>query len=89
MLATPVGLLVAAGFAALSATRTVETKAQAIVRRASPLRAGLIALMLLWAALSLARPGALDDATPPESGSAPLTVLALAGLALYGTAAYR
>jgi adenylate cyclase len=89
VLATPVGLLVAAGFAALSATRTVEARARAIVRRAGVLRAALIALMLVWAALSLARLGPLDDATPPESGSAPLTVLAVAGLALYGTAAYR
>jgi hypothetical protein len=67
----------------------VETRAQAIVARASVYRAALIALMLVWAARSLARLGPLDDATPPESGSAPLTVLAVAGLALYGTAAYR
>jgi adenylate cyclase len=89
VLATPVGLLVAAGFAALSATRTVEARGPAIVARASAYRGALIALMLVWAALSLARLGPLDDATPPESGSAPLTVLAAAGLALYGTAAYR
>src|SRR5215218_11091096 len=89
VLATPVGLLVAAGFAALSATRTVEARAAALVARASALRAGLIALMLGWAALSLARVGPLDDATPPESGSAPLTVLATVGLALYGMAAAR
>jgi len=89
VLATPVGLLVAAAFAALSATRAVEVRAQAIVHRAGAIRAALIALMLVWAALSLARLGPLDDATPPESGSAPLTVLAVAGLALYGTAAYR
>jgi class 3 adenylate cyclase len=89
VLATPVGLLVAAAFAALSATRTVEARAQAIVRHATAIRAALIGLMLVWAALSLARLGPLDDATPPESGSAPLTVLAAVGLALYGTAAYR
>ena len=33
------------------------------------------------------RVGPLDDATPPESGSAPLTVLAVVGIALYGVAA--
>jgi adenylate cyclase len=89
VLATPIGLYVAAAFAALSATRTVEAHAHAIVVHASALRAALIALMLAWAALSLARVGPLDDATPPESGSAPLTVLATAGLALYGLAAAR
>src|ERR687891_2829103 len=41
VLATPVGLLVAAAFAALSATRTVEARAQAIVARASAYRAAL------------------------------------------------
>jgi adenylate cyclase len=89
VLATPVGLFVAACFAALSATRTVEAHAQQIVARASVYRAALIGLMLVWAALSLARVGPLDDATPPESGSTPLTVLAIAGIALYGVAAAR
>src|SRR3954467_5175103 len=89
VLATPVGLLVAACFAALSATRTVEARGPAIVARASLYRGALIVLMLAWAALSLARVGALDDATPPESGSAPPPVLAVAGLALYGLAAAR
>jgi adenylate cyclase len=89
VLATPVGLLVAAGFATLSATRWVEAHGPAIVLRATLWRSGLITLMLLWAALSLARAGPLDDATPPESGSAPLTVLALVGIALYGVAAVR
>jgi adenylate cyclase len=89
VLATPVGLLVAACFAALSATRTVEARAPAIVARAGLYRGALIALMLAWAALSLARVGPLDGATPPESGSTPLTVLAVVGLALYGMAAAR
>jgi adenylate cyclase len=43
----------------------------------------------VWAALSLARVGPLDGTTPPESGSAPPTVLAIVGLALYGVAAAR
>ena len=89
VLATPVGLLVAAVFAALSATRAVERNATAIVTRAGALRAGLIALMLAWAAVSLAHVGPLEDATPPESGSTPLTVLAIVGLGLYGVAAAR
>src|SRR5690349_24005693 len=46
VLATPVGLFVAAGFAALSATRIVEAHGQAIVMRASAYRAALIALMI-------------------------------------------
>src|SRR3954452_9318174 len=74
VLATPVGLLVAACFAALSATRTVEARGPAPCapvagrrrggRPAPPLAGGgslyrgaLISLMLVWAALSLARVG--------------------------------
>jgi len=68
VLATPVGLLVAAVFAALSATRTVERNATAIVMRAGPLRAGLIALMLAWAALSLAHVGRSTTRRRPRAG---------------------
>ena len=46
----------------------------AIVGRAPLCAAALIALMRVWAGLSLAASAPLDDATPPESGSAPLTV---------------
>src|SRR5215218_6367207 len=66
VLATPVGLLVAAGYAALSATRLVEARASQIVAGASVLRGALVAIMLAWAGLSLAEVGPLDDATPPE-----------------------
>ena len=45
--------------------------------------------MVLWAVASLAEIAPLNDPTPPESGSAPLTVLAVAGIALYGYAALR
>jgi adenylate cyclase len=89
VLATPVGLLVAAGYAALSATRLVEARASQIVAGASVLRGALVAIMLAWAGLSLAEVGALDDAAPPESGSAALTVVAIAGVALYGLASAR
>jgi adenylate cyclase len=89
VLATPVGLLVAAVYAALSATRLVEVRSGRIVARSSALRAALIGVMAAWAALSLARVGPLEDATPPESGSTPLTVLAIVGLALYAMASVR
>jgi adenylate cyclase len=84
VLATPVGLVLAAAFAALSATPS-----EMVLRHQRALRAGLLAVMAVWAAASLSRAGPFDDATPPESGSAPLTVLAAAGLVLYGYAAIR
>jgi len=49
VLATPVGLLVAAALAALSAA-----PAEVVTRNLQLLRVGLIALMALWAAASLA-----------------------------------
>jgi len=45
--------------------------------------------MALWAAASLAQIAPLNDPMPPESGSTPLTILAVAGIALYGYAALR
>jgi adenylate cyclase len=84
VLATPVGLLVAAALAAASAA-----PGEIVTRNLRLLRVALFALMALWAAASLAQVAPLDDPMPPESGSAPLTVLAIAGLALYGYAALR
>ncbi len=84
VLATPVGLLLAAGFAAASAA-----PGEIVTRHLEQLRIGLLVVMGLWAAASLAQVAPLNDPMPPESGSAPLTVLALVGIALYGYAAWR
>jgi class 3 adenylate cyclase len=84
VLATPVGLLVAAVLAALSAA-----PAEIVTRNLQLLRVALFGLMAAWAALSLAEIGPLNDSMPPESGSAPLTILALVGIALYAYAAVR
>jgi adenylate cyclase len=84
VLGTPVGLLVAAAFAALSAV-----PAAIVTRHVRALRVALLVFMAAWAAASLAELGPLSDATPPESGSAPLTALAAAGLVLYAYAALR
>jgi class 3 adenylate cyclase len=84
VLATPVGLVVAAALAALSAA-----PGEIVTRHVRVLRVGLFALMAIWAAASLAQIAPLNDPMPPESGSAPLTVLAVVGLVLYGYAALR
>jgi len=52
-------------------------------------RAALAGVMVLWAVLSLADVAPLRDRTPVESGSLTLSVLAAAGVALYGVAAAR
>jgi adenylate cyclase len=82
-LATPVGLAVAGGFAALSSLETVS------LRWARHLRTALLLAMALWAAASLAELPPLEDAAVPERASGPLVGLAIAGIALYAFAVVR
>jgi adenylate cyclase len=88
-IATPVGLVVAALFAGASALPLSGERAAAVVRRANLLRGGLIAVMALWAVVSLASLPPLDDATPTERASGPLVVLAVVAIPLYVFAAWR
>src|SRR3954454_15419309 len=89
VIATPVGLLVAAGFAAMSAEQLDEPRARAVMRHARALRWGLIAVMVAWAVVSLTKLPPLDDTTPAEKASGPLVALAVVGVALYGFAAWQ
>jgi adenylate cyclase len=89
VIATPVGLLVAAGFAALSAEPLDGPRSREVMRHARALRWTLIAVMAGWALVSLTRLPPLDDPTPAEKASGPLIALAVAGVGLYGLAAVR
>jgi adenylate cyclase len=89
VLATPVGLLIAALFAALSALRLPPARAKMVIRHARLLRGGLIVLMIAWAAFSLASVPPLDDPTPAERASGALIVPAAVGLVLFAFAGAR
>jgi adenylate cyclase len=89
VVATPVGLLVAAVFAAASALPLGPERARALIRRATLLRGVLVAAMAAWAALSLGSVPPLDDPTPAERASGMLVVLAVVGVLLYGIAGWR
>lgn len=89
VLATPVGLLLAALFAALSALRLPPERAARIISRARALRAGLLAAMVAWAALSLASVAPLDSPTPIERATGALIVPAAIGLVLFAYAGWR
>ena len=89
VVATPVGLLIAAGFAAFSALPLPPARAQLVIRHARALRAGLIVVMLAWAALSLASVAPLDDPTPAERATGGLVAPAVAALLLYAFAGVR
>ena len=88
-LASPVGLLVAAGFAAASSAEPAASAVDASMARARWLKGALLAFMAVWAALSLAELPPFDDPSAPERASGPLVVLAVVGIALYGVAVIR
>jgi adenylate cyclase len=87
--ATPIGLLVSALFAGASALPLPPARAQAVMRHAQLLRAGLLAVMGLWAALSLASVPPLDDPTPVERASGGLVAAAAVAVGLYAFASAR
>jgi adenylate cyclase len=89
VLATPAGLLIAALFAALSALRLTPERASAVIRHATALRAGLVALMLVWAVISLASVPPLDSPTPTERATGALIVPAVVALVLFAYAGGR
>jgi adenylate cyclase len=89
VIATPVGLLVAAAFAAASALDLGRERSLALVRRAGAIRLALLAAMAAWAAVSLVGVAPLDDPLPVEEARGPLAALAVPGIALYAFAALR
>ena len=86
-LATPVGLVVAGAFAAVSSLELSPDRAQRVVRRAGLLLGGLVALMAIWAVVSLAELPPLDGPLEVEELDGWQLVLAAVGVGLYGLAA--
>ena len=87
-LATPMGLLVAGAFAAASALELPASAAASIVRRARVALGALVALMAIWAFLSLAELPPLDDPLAAEQLDGWQLVLAAIAVFLYGVAAF-
>jgi adenylate cyclase len=88
-IATPIGLIIAAVFAALSASPLAGPHAMAVLRYRSLLLGGLIGAMVVWAVISLAGLPPLDRPPPSSEAVGPLAVLAVIGVALYAYAAWR
>jgi adenylate cyclase len=88
-IATPVGLGLAAVFAAASISPVAGPRSATLLRHRVLLRRGLIGVMVLWALVSLLRLPPLSGAVAPEETAGPLRVLALAAVLLYGISAYR
>src|SRR5918992_331674 len=87
--ATPIGLLLAALFAAASALPLRQERARAVMRHARLLRGVLLGAMAAWAAVSLLSVPPLDDPTPVERASGVLLVVPAVALVLYAFAAAR
>lgn len=87
-IATPVGLLLAACFAGLSALELDDTRMMVLRKRQTAVLTGLVVLLVAWAAASLLGLPLLNRPAPEE---APVVLRALTplGLALYGFAAFR
>jgi adenylate cyclase len=89
VLATPVGLLLASGFAAWSARPLDGDGARRVMAAATTLRVGLTAVVVVWAIWSLSSWPPLDEPSPPEAGSPVLVGLAIPAVALFAFAALR
>jgi adenylate cyclase len=89
VIATPMGLFIASGFAAASVTALTGTRAATVLRRRSLMLGGLVALMIVWAVVSLAGLPPLQGPPPGAEAIGPLSVLAAVGVGLYAFAAWR
>lgn len=89
VIATPVGLILAAGFAAASSIDFDERAGAALMRHQGTLRLGLVGLLVAWGACSLIPGSPLGHAIGSERASSELVVSGFAGVALYALAAGR
>ena len=89
VVATPVGLVIASVFAALSVGPFAGPRAAAVLRRRSWLLIGLLTSMVGWAAVSLLGLPPLDGPPPAQEGVGLLTVLAIEAVVVYGYSAWR
>ncbi len=88
-IATPVGLELAAVFAAISTSSFGGPRERIVLRLRPVLVGGLVVLMLVWGFLSLAELPPLDGPPPSTEGVGILTILAIVAVVLYVFTAWR
>lgn len=88
-IATPVGLGLAAIFAAASTSTIAGPRARTVLRARPAILAGLLGLMAVWGVISLARLAPFDGPPPAAEGVGLLTILGAAAVVLYAFAAWR
>src|SRR5215210_1563594 len=82
VIATPIGLLLGAGFAAASSLELSPERSADFMRRSRVLRDALLIAMVVWAAVSLAAIPPLDEPLPAEEAKGWLLGLHPGGCAL-------
>ena len=88
VIATPVGLTIAAALAAAAALPLAGPRGGWVLRRARTLRVALVALLIVWAVASLLRVPLFVASTPAEVAP-PLRIAAVAAVMLYAFAAWQ
>lgn len=89
VIATPVGLTIAAGLAAASALPLAGPRGGWVLRRARALRIGLVVVLAIWGVASLLRLPPFAAEAPPAEVAPPLRVGAAMAVALYAFAAWH
>src|SRR3954468_12460880 len=90
VIATPIGLTIAAVFCAISSFVDANTGlSPAVMRRERVLRGLTLAVIVAWAAYSLSGLPPLDEPLPNEVAMPPLIALASLSILLYGVATAR
>ncbi|HYN63498.1 MAG TPA: adenylate/guanylate cyclase domain-containing protein, partial [Candidatus Limnocylindrales bacterium] len=89
VIATPVGLVLAAIFAAASISPIAGPRAAPLLRHRLALRRVLLAAMVGWAGVSVLRLPPLNGPLPPEEAAGPIGILAFGAVVLYAAAAWR
>jgi adenylate cyclase len=89
VIATPVGLTIAAGLAAASALRLGGPGGALVLRHAGMLRLGLVAVLLAWGVASILRIPPFTSEVPPAEVAPPLRLVAGLAVALYAFAAWH
>ncbi len=87
--ATPVGLAIAAVFAAASTSPIAGPRAKLVLRAGPAMLAGLLAFMVGWAVVSIAGLPPLDGPPPVREGAGLLNLVAVVAVGLYAYAAWR
>jgi adenylate cyclase len=88
VLATPIGLVLAGAFAAASAVEYRLEASLRIVHAARALLAFVLAIMGVWAIVSVAGLPPLHDPVTPAQVDLPLGIVAALGVGLYGYASF-